>query len=449
MLSPAARINTLSIDDKPLPFSSLATNLWVLTAKLLMPPQVLAQSLGQIVTLAYAVFRGPQQTVVGTSTADLQIGQLPASALSELFIVEAANGGAGPEFDVSEQSQATVRIGTWPLIASGQPVWLKLEGTNHDGSHYEKAIWSGGSSTVSASWVSQRFVAFQVTPFSELQNLKDGTALTITFKVGLAGSQSESDALTFTPHIYTVKAAVDIKPTIATVRDSMEEVPNGGTTPDVNITITGTATPSQRVEIFDNGTLSKGIADVNSVGAWSHTLSSLDAGNHSVTAKALYGSRQSSDARTFVRADVPNSVREDFQNEAVRVLPPHTWANLRYMSMWSDVELSIAQQKDALPHIAGRYLVFRVAEGTTRWCVMNWTFPVPIKSIRFGFNSRNVADCRIKWMDAAGNVIGAITPTPGVNHWIASPASSRRIAQMIVDDRFGPNYFDEIEIVYR
>ncbi|WP_286916384.1 hypothetical protein, partial [Pseudomonas sp. UBA6276] len=182
-------------------------------ARLPVPPQVLAQSLGQTVTLAYAVFRGPQQTVVGTSTADLQIGQLPASALSELFIVEAANGGAGPEFDVSGLTgNATVRVGRWPLIAAGQTAWLTLAGTKQDGTAYSKSLMTGGATD--ADWVSQGFKTFSILN-DELKGLKNESPLTVTFKVSLANGDA-STATGFASKIYQVKTR-EIKPLPAPV----------------------------------------------------------------------------------------------------------------------------------------------------------------------------------------------------------------------------------------
>jgi hypothetical protein len=135
----------------------------------------------------------------------LQVVTLPATALSELVILEAANGGAGPEFDVSGATTATLRVGVWPLIAEGQPVWLSLSGTRDNGSPYSKVIWAAGGAKVNASWVMDGYWTNNL-PMADLKQLKDGSSLTITFKAGLDGTQVEGNALAFVARTYSITA---------------------------------------------------------------------------------------------------------------------------------------------------------------------------------------------------------------------------------------------------
>jgi len=173
-------------------------------ARVAIPEDVLARSLGKTVRVAYAVFRAGQ--TVGSSAATyFQIGTVPASALSQLLIVEAANGGAGPELHVNSLTgNATVRVGRWPLIAQRQSVWLTLSGTRQDGSPYNKQL-IGPPSVVDAGWVSVGSKTFTVS-VTELKDLRDASSLTLTLKVGVAGGTSEAAAVVFAPKIYTVRS---------------------------------------------------------------------------------------------------------------------------------------------------------------------------------------------------------------------------------------------------
>ena len=265
-----------------------------------VPSNVLTRSLGQTVQVGYVVFRGPASDLVGNSgLMNLRLGTLPAHALSELIIVEAANSGAGPEFDVNQLTgDATLRVGRWPMIEVGQPVWLTLAGTRTDGTAYSKTVLSPPN-TVESAWASLGYRTARVAQ-AEAKALKDGSSLTVQLKVGIGKALDENQAVTFTPKTYTVRSVADTQPLISGVRDSKGEVANGGDTYDAEVTVSGTATANQDVELLDNG-VSKGRTTVNANGAWSLGVNALSLGTHSLTAKALYGSGQQSLPRTFTR----------------------------------------------------------------------------------------------------------------------------------------------------
>jgi hypothetical protein len=122
----------------------------------------------------------------------------------------------------------------------------------------------------------------------------------------LYGSNPVSPAWSF-----TVKAAT--VPTLTSVRDSKGEVGNGGTTTDTSVTASGNAAASEQVEVFD-GAKSKGTASVGTGGNWSHAVSGLELGSHSLKAVAKYGDRESSNVRTFtVKSPVPEFVLDPSQ----------------------------------------------------------------------------------------------------------------------------------------
>lgn len=259
-------------------------------ARVTVPQDVLAKSLGKIVLVVYVIFRGGN-TIGSSAATNFMFGTLPTSALSELIIVEAANGGMGPEFDAGGLTRdATLRVGHWPLLTVGQSAWLSLAGTRQDGSAWSKQLMA--ATPTDATWVSQGFNTVSLT-LAELKALKDGSSLTASFKVTVDGSQNELSAVSFAPRVYTVKSVPDIPPVIISVSDSRGSVANGGVTYDRTIVLTGTAYRDQKVEILD-GSTARGEVTVSASGTWTYTLTGLAEGAHSVKAKALYGQGTSS-----------------------------------------------------------------------------------------------------------------------------------------------------------
>ncbi|GAB0105151.1 hypothetical protein JMUB6875_41290 [Nocardia sp. JMUB6875] len=74
-------------------------------------------------------------------------------------------------------------------------------------------------------------------------------------------------------------------PTIKSVIGSNEVlIPNGGTTADTSVTLSGTASAGLLVEIFD-GEISRGRTTVTSSGTWTLPATALTVGAHSLAAK--------------------------------------------------------------------------------------------------------------------------------------------------------------------
>ncbi|SEN69859.1 hypothetical protein SAMN04487857_1501, partial [Pseudomonas sp. ok272] len=154
------------------------------------------------------------------------------------------------------------------------------------------------------------------------KNLKDGSSLSMELKAALGKSTVESEAVVFPVRTYTIHALVEQRPEITSVQGGGVEIPNDSNTIATSITITGTATPTagQKVELQDYGV---GIASIDVVnGIWTHTIS-LAVGAHSLTAKALYGSRQISEpprALTVLSELI-------FDTSAVSLAGPIIWLN--------------------------------------------------------------------------------------------------------------------------
>ncbi|PCM46457.1 hypothetical protein CP335_27360 [Pseudomonas fluorescens] len=215
------------------------------------------------------------------------------------MIMEADNDGEGREFDVAKlTANAVARIDVWPLIATGQRMWMRLTGTNANGTAYINDIAPGDP--VTQPLIDRGYQNRGITQ-AAMKNLKDGSTLTIECKTTFNKSTNESEAVAFDVRTYTIKALEDVRPDITRVEDSKgNEILPGATTVDTSIKLKGKGAKGQKVHIKD-GTTVKGTADVDpQSGDWEFPLTGLSADTHSFTATAQYGSGVVSDPRIVV-----------------------------------------------------------------------------------------------------------------------------------------------------
>ncbi|WP_438301010.1 hypothetical protein [Pseudomonas sp. NMS19W] len=147
-----------------------------------------------------------------------------------------------------------------------------------------------------------------------------GEQLSIRYHIvrDAAGKTSYSNPLEF-----VVGTVADDKPEITSAKGSPsgEDIPPGGSTVETAVTLTGTATRSQKVEILDNEIEKKGEANADpTTGIWTHEVGGLAQGAHSFTAKAQYGNGQISDARTLT-VFRPATIAVDRAPEDIALLP--------------------------------------------------------------------------------------------------------------------------------
>jgi hypothetical protein len=92
----------------------------------------------------------------------------------------------------------------------------------------------------------------------------------------------------------------EVTPTITSIKDGKgEEIPHGGSTLETSLTLKGTASNGQKVQVLDGSDIKgEAVAD-RTTAIWELDISALSAGAHSFTAKSLYGTGQSSDTRTL------------------------------------------------------------------------------------------------------------------------------------------------------
>ncbi|HEX4547590.1 hypothetical protein [Pseudomonas sp.] len=285
-----------------------------------LPNSVVAFNLNKTVTVTYTVTRGGV-ALPASPALTLSVLALPDIALPKPRIPQAANNGEGPELNLGNFTSIALRMDSYPFMAVGQFWWLRLRGTNANGSVFDTVYWKAPTAVVTQSLINNGFYEFPIAA-SSLLGLRDGSALTMEFKAALGKSQNEAEAVTFPLRIYTVKAIVDVKPTITNAQDSKGvAIPDGDITVDTTVKLTGSASKGQQVEIFDR-TTSKGNATADSsTGIWTKDLTGLSAEAHSFTAKALYGAGQTSGPRTLTVTAAMAPTITNAQNSQGIVIP--------------------------------------------------------------------------------------------------------------------------------
>ncbi|MFL6611994.1 MAG: RCC1 domain-containing protein, partial [Pseudomonas sp.] len=189
-----------------------------------IPNSVVAFNLGKSVKVSYVVIRGNEP--IPSLVFDLAVQTFTEGDLltAKPKILEAANQGEGLELDLSTISaNATCWLGVWPLISPDQDVWLRLKGTKADGTTgYNHNIWAPPPKgpRVNPLWISQGYYHVPA-PYDYLKELKDGSVLTMEFKVAFSKNTVEAEAVVFPLRTYTIKAlAVELpKPEVEGVLD--------------------------------------------------------------------------------------------------------------------------------------------------------------------------------------------------------------------------------------
>ncbi|MCU1750235.1 hypothetical protein [Pseudomonas sp. 6D_7.1_Bac1] len=242
----------------------------------------IAANLGKVVTLRYVLFRNG--TPYDSQELTVSIGKIPDN--HPALPTPAIDGATGNELEVSKlQASDRLWVIEWLLQVIGQCVWLRYEGIDANGTAVTFDDRKGEPHTTLPGFSSP-------VPLAWLKLLKNGSVLTIRFSVNFDGVSDNATATTFPVQTYTVSVLVDERPAINSVNGGGVEIPNGGSTTATSITLTGTATAGQQVEIRDGNNVIATV-DVDADRNWSTTIT-VAAGARSLTAKALYGAGQTS-----------------------------------------------------------------------------------------------------------------------------------------------------------
>ncbi|MGK9418883.1 hypothetical protein ACSSUR_22440 [Pseudomonas cedrina] len=169
-----------------------------------LPPSVIAANIGNgdtTFTVKYIVIHNgaPRPSQVLTVT----LKALPKYELQKtvLRINEAVNG----VLDVGALSgDATARVGIFPYIRRGQPVWLRLLGNTRNGAAHNITLLDGSNGAqVTDAWINQGFN--QRTVFNTyLRDLGNDSLLTLQFAAALNGSTDETTAIRFPETHYKI-----------------------------------------------------------------------------------------------------------------------------------------------------------------------------------------------------------------------------------------------------
>jgi hypothetical protein len=189
----------------------------------------------------------------------------------------------------------TVTVAKWPFSATGQRVWLRLEGETSSGGLHTITLLDGValSSGQATGGLSENALR------TELEKLGQDTRVRVICNVAFDGTASESTAVQFPVTTYTFKLHHDwVSPQIISVKDSKGEVNEGAITFDTSVALTGTSTLEAELEILD-GTTRLTSTRANGSGTWNANLSGLTVKNYSLTAHALDGSGLVSQPRRF------------------------------------------------------------------------------------------------------------------------------------------------------
>jgi hypothetical protein len=278
-----------SIITEPKPISEIGLNIDI-------PPGLMAFCLGDSVTVSYIITRDGEE--LASETLTLTVQDLPQSALTAPRLKEADADGEGPELNLAKLTpKGKMWCPGFALIAEGQFVWLLFQGTNADGSRYEKYIWAAPYAFVNAQWIKDGFFE-AVAPYEDLKGLLDGSSLTIEMFIAFGKSEDLALAKRFMVRTYTVSAVEDVAPRIESVKDiKNREIINGGITVHTSVTLIGSAANGQKVDIYNNKQLVEEVVADGVSGKWALFVTGLIRDKHSFVAKAKYGTGQSSAPR--------------------------------------------------------------------------------------------------------------------------------------------------------
>ena len=263
-----------------------------------LPASVVGANIDKTVTVDYTVLRYGITTPSDSLSLKVLAFQNPEKELPQPQVPQANDQNV---LDLTTfAGNAAVTVKAWPFSAAKQRAWLRLEGRTGSGDPYSIELLKGDeiSPAQATNGLDEPLLR------TDLMKLGHASSATVVCKITFDGSPEEYSAVDFPSLPLTIRTRYEyLTPVISIVRDSRGEILDGGTTYDTQVTLRGTATRDQKVEIFD-GSTPKGQANVGADGVWTHSLSGLSVKTYSLTAKALYGAEPvSAPPRTFTVAE--------------------------------------------------------------------------------------------------------------------------------------------------
>lgn len=251
-------------------------------------------NINKMVSVSYGVKRYGYSTHSETTSLRILAFQDPENELPRPQVPQAT---AGVLDLMTFTGNPDVKVKAWPHIALKQRVWLWLEGKTGSGASYPINLLEG----VEITQIHLDNGLNETVLRTELLKLGHASPATVVCQVTFDGSVEQHTAINFPALPLTIRTRYDyLTPIIDKVIDARAEVPEGGTTRDKEVTLEGTATREQTVELFEEPSLSLGTALVGTDGVWRKKVSNLTEKRYRITAKALYDAVPvSSEPRTF------------------------------------------------------------------------------------------------------------------------------------------------------
>ncbi|MBX8489930.1 hypothetical protein K5D42_08690 [Pseudomonas cichorii] len=149
-----------------------------------VPPAAIASALEKILEVTYIVTRDSNE--LESDVLTLTVQALPGSSLPTPKITQASYPGKVLRINQLNED-ADLTIEAWPLIATGQRIWLRLESTARDGSDYNwnHPIWQNFAITSDTAQTTK-------VALSELQKIKHNTYLRLIMEVSFDGGETRT-----------------------------------------------------------------------------------------------------------------------------------------------------------------------------------------------------------------------------------------------------------------
>ncbi|WP_423205122.1 Ig-like domain repeat protein [Pseudomonas kribbensis] len=202
---------------------------------------------------------------------------------TELPRPEVPEAKAGELLVMELTGNANVLVKAWPFIALKQLVWLYIEGEASTGTYRIDLLTAHEvNSTQLTQGLNETLLK------TELLKLLHGSNATVVCKVIFDNSTDEDAAIVFPKLPLVIRQHYEyVTPVITTVKTVLGTViPEAGQTYDKRLTIEGTATRAEKVDVQIDG-VSKGMPPVDTNSIWTITVDLIE-GLHRVVAIAQY-----------------------------------------------------------------------------------------------------------------------------------------------------------------
>ncbi|RON01692.1 hypothetical protein BK659_24590 [Pseudomonas brassicacearum] len=265
-----------------------------------LPISIIAFSLGQTITFRYEVERGGEKK--DSEPLILNVLPIPQERLPMPRALDAEDGGEGEVWDLTEGTHdRTIRLSTWPLIASGQLVELRVRGEQADGSDWWLVVlsWWGDKGDNAEPWGSAAYRDVQAR-FRDLKHFRNGSHVRLEFRVKFNQIQGPSKEVSFPVRTYTVMTNEQATPKIIALTDSKgTPILEGGTTTDSRVRVTATGEPEGEVVFFDGADRVGGGVFLPTGEWWGVLLKPFAPGEHSLKFVGDYGNKPESNVWRF------------------------------------------------------------------------------------------------------------------------------------------------------